>query len=207
MARKPREQRERAVEVIEHARAYDGYFRVERYRLRHALFAGGMGRPITREVFERGHAAAVLPYDPARDAVVLIEQFRIGAFAGDRDPWLVEIIAGIMPPHEAPEAVARREALEEAGCTIGRMENIADVIVSPGGCTEIVALYCGEVSTEGVDGVHGLADEGEDIRVQVVDAAVAFEMVRTGAIYSAPPVIALQWLALNRAALRRRWSA
>ncbi len=195
----------RDVEQIECVRAYDGFFAVDRYRLRHALFAGGMGQEIVREVFERGHAAAVLPYDPVRDEVVLIEQFRIGAHAGGRPPWLIEIVAGIIEDGETPADVARREAKEEAGCEIGRLEVVGNIIVSPGGSSEVVSIYCGETAAKGIGGVHGLAHEGEDIRVQVVPAAVAFDMVRTGKIYGAPPVIALQWLALNHADLRQRW--
>ncbi len=193
------------VEQIECVRAYDGYFAVDRYRLRHSLFAGGMGGEIVREVFERGHTAAVLPYDPVRDEVVLIEQFRIGAYAGGRPPWLVEIIAGIIEDGETPADVARREAKEEAGCQIDRLEPVGDFIVSPGGSSEVISIFCGETTARGIGGVHGLADEGEDIRVLVVPAAAAFDMVRTGAIYGASPVIALQWLALNHADLRRRW--
>lgn len=196
---------EQAVEQIECVRTYDGYFAVDRYRLRHSLFAGGMGQEIVREVFERGHAAAVLPYDPVRDEVVLIEQFRIGAHAGGRPPWLIEIVAGIIEDGETPADVVRREAREEAGCQIGRLEPVGEFIVSPGGSSEIVSIFCGETTAGGIGGVHGLAHEGEDIRVQVVPAAAAFAMVRTGVIYGAPPVIALQWLALNHMDLRQRW--
>ena len=103
------------VEIIERATVYQGYFRVDRYRLRHSLFAGGMSAPIEREIFERGHAVAVLPYDSIRDEVVLIEQFRAGAYAAGRPAWLLEIVAGIIEPGETRETVARRETQEEAG--------------------------------------------------------------------------------------------
>jgi len=186
--------------------AYAGFFRLERLRLRHALFAGGMSPPLTRELFERGHAVAVLPYDPVADAVVLIEQFRVGALARPGGPWLVEIVAGIIDGDEGPEAVARREAVEEADLRLGRLEQIGRFYVSPGGSSESVQLFCGEVDAGGAGGVHGLVEEGEDIRVFAEPFAAAMQRLAAGGIDSATPVIALQWLALNRARLRQAWA-
>jgi ADP-ribose pyrophosphatase len=185
---------------------HDGFFRLERIRLRHGLFGGGSSPPLTRELFERGHAVAVLPYDPVRDAVVLIEQFRVGALERPGGPWLTEIVAGIIDPGEAPEAVARREAGEEAGLEVAALESIGRVYLSPGGSSETVRLYCGQVDAGAAGGIHGLADEGEDIRVEVASFDDALARVADGRIDSAAPVIALQWLALNRERLRRRWS-
>jgi len=196
-----------AVEVIHKSTAYRGYFRIDRYRLRHRQFAGGMGPAVTREVFERGHAAAVLPYDPAADAVVLIEQFRMGPFVCDDEPWLLEIVAGIVEEGEKPEDVARREAMEEADLTIGRLERICRYYVSPGGTSESVQLYCGRVAAPPSGGVHGLADEGEDIRVHTVPFAEAQRLLAEERIVSSPAVMALFWLALNRDRLRREWAA
>lgn len=193
------------VDLIERETSYQGYFRIDRYVLRHRLFAGGMSEPLTREVFERGHAVAVLPYDPERDAVVLVEQFRIGAYAAGRAPWLIEIVAGIIDEGETPTDVAHRELREEAGLTADHVEPIGEAMLSPGGTSETVTLYCARVDARTADGIHGLADEHEDIRVismQVADALVALER---GDIVSAPAVIALQWLALHRESLRERW--
>jgi|GEM_PF-1246049 len=110
--------RQDEVEIIEREICYQGFYRLERLRLRHRLFAGGMGPPIVREVIEKGDVAAVLLYDPLRDEVVMIEQFRIGARDDARGPWLLEIVAGLIEAGETPAQVARREALEEAGCTV-----------------------------------------------------------------------------------------
>jgi len=196
----------RRVTVDAHEVCHDGFFRLERFRLRHALFAGGMSPPLTRELFERGHAVAVLPYDPVRDAVVLIEQFRIGALQRVAGPWLVEIVAGIVGGDEPPESVARREAVEEAGLCLGRLEKVGRFYVSPGGSSESIHLYCGEVDASVAGGIHGLVEEGEDIRVfaETVDGAMG--RLAAGEIDSAIPVIALQWLALNRTRLRRDWA-
>ena len=150
----------REVELLDRSVAYQGYFRVDRYRLRHQQFRGGLGPVLTREVFERGQVAAVLPVDPERDRVVLIEQFRPGPWAAGWDPWLIECVAGVIEDGEDAESLARREAREEADCTVTDLVPIACFFTSPGACTEAVSLYAGRVDSEGVGGLHGLADEG-----------------------------------------------
>jgi ADP-ribose pyrophosphatase len=196
-----------AVELHGREPVFQGYFRVDKYRLRHRLFAGGWGKELSREVFERGHAVAVLPYDPRQDRVVLIEQFRIGPYACGEPPWLLEIVAGIIDPGESPENVARRELREEAGVgAVRALEPICRYYASPGGSTETVQLYCALIDAGGVGGVHGLQDEGEDIRVHVMDFSAAIAALHDGRIDSATPIIALQWLALNRDRLRREAS-
>jgi ADP-ribose pyrophosphatase len=193
------------VEIVDKQVVYDGFFRMEKYRLRHRLFGGGWTPEITRECLERGHAVAVLPYDPERDRVVLLEQFRIGALALPQSPWLLEIVAGIIGPDESRLEVAHREAREEAGCELQDLVPICTYLVSPGGTTESIALFCGRVDTAGLGGVHGLADEHEDIQVHVVPRAGALAQLLTGGITSATPIIALQWLELNRRELLARW--
>ena len=195
------------VEIFEKTVGYQGFFRLDRYRLRHRLFSGAWSRTLVREVFERGHAAAVLPYDPVRDQVVLIEQFRIGALQAPGGPWLLEIVAGVIDPGETPEEVIRREAVEESGCPLQEIVPICEYLVSPGGTTERISLFCGRVDASQADGIHGVAEEGEDIRVVAtpIDDAIAY--LHAGRINAAAPIIALQWLMLNRDQLRRRWGA
>lgn len=192
-------------EIIEQTTAYQGYFRIIRYRLRHTLFGGGWGPVITREIFERGDAAAVLPYDPCRDTVVLIEQFRVGALRAPSGAWLFEIVAGVIESNETPEGVVRREALEEAGRTLKRMVPICEYLVSPGGTSERIHLFCGEVDSRDAEGVFGLADEHEDIRVHVLSFGEACDWLQSGRFISASAIIAMQWLKLNRDGLRRAW--
>jgi ADP-ribose pyrophosphatase len=196
---------ERKVELVEKITAFQGYFRIDRYRLRHSLFAGGMSGVMMRELFERGHAVGLLPYDPARDEVVLIEQFRIGAYAIGWDPWLLEVVAGIIEEGENLNEVARREGLEETGLEVRDLEPIAHYLASPGGTTETCALFCGRVDSSKAEGLHGVAAEHEDIRVLAMPAVQAIALLEQGRIVNAAAVIALQWLALNRGAIRGKW--
>ena len=194
------------VELMGREVVHDGFFRLDRYRLRHRQFAGGLGPALTREVLERGRVAAVLPVDPERDRVVLIEQFRPGAWAAGWEPWLLECVAGVIEPGETPQELARREALEEAGCTVTDLVPIATFLTSPGAATETVRLFCGRVDSEGVGGLHGLATEGEDIRVTVMPVDDAVALLDAGRIVNAKTIIALQWIARHYASLKARWS-
>lgn len=192
-------------QIEEKTVVYKGFFQMEKYCLRHELFAGGLSPTISRECLERGHAVAVLPYDPQRDRVILIEQFRIGALEQKDGPWLLEIVAGIIGPGESKLEVARREAMEEAGCELLDILPVCEYLVSPGGTTESITLYCGRVDSTGVGGVHGLAEEHEDIRVLVLPSDDALALLDSGRVLSATTLIALQWLARRREALRERW--
>lgn len=195
------------VEILEKTVCFEGFFRIERYRLRHRLFSGDWSHPLVRELFERGHAAAVLPYDPIRDEVVLIEQFRVGALNAPGGPWLMEIVAGIIEADETTEDVVKRESIEEANCIITDLIPLYNFLVSPGGTTESVALFCGRVDTTHAGGVHGASEEGEDIKVHVVAVDTALALLQAGKINSVSAIIALQWLALNRDHVRTIWAA
>lgn len=193
----------RDVEVLARETVYQGYFRVDRYTLRHRLFRGGWSRPIQRELFERGHAAAVLPYDPKRDRVLLIEQFRIGPYAHGGSPWQIEIVAGILHEGESPAELARREALEEAGCVLSsELLPVAAYYMSPGAVSEHLTLFCALTDLADAGGIHGLEDEDEDIRVHVPSFDEAMAWLDAGRIQNSPAIIALQWLALHRSRLR-----
>ena len=194
---------ENDVEILWREVAYQGYMGIELLRFRHRLYGGGGSGEIAREVIERGHAVTVLPYDAIRDEVVMIEQLRVGALArGDPAPWLLEVIAGVVEPGEEAPEVARREAMEEAGLALDAVTEILTHYTSPGIVTETITLYYAAVDASAAGGVHGLAAEGEDIRVQVLGFEAAMAALAEGRITSGPAVIALQWLALNRASLR-----
>lgn len=192
--------------VLEKKLCYDGFFRLEKYRLKHTLFGGGWSDEISRELFVRGECVGVLLYDPVADKVVLIEQFRVGAIMHPEHAWLVEIVAGASEEGETAEAVAYREAEEEAGCHIQELLEISRFYTTPGACGERLTLFCGKVDSTGIGGVHGLAEEGEDILVRAVSFNEAYGMLVNGELESAIPIIAIQWLALNREWLRRKWA-
>ncbi len=195
------------VEILEKTTPFQGYFRVDRYQLRYRRFDGGWSEPVKREIFERGHAAGVLFYDPDRDEVGLIEQFRPGALAAAWHPWLIEIVAGIIDAGETAEGVARRESAEEAGIDVAELVPIYRYLVTPGGSSETMALFCARIEAPHFRGLHGLQAEGEDIRAFTMSAEDAFQWVADGRIANSMTMIALQWLALNRDRLRARWTA
>lgn len=173
---------------------YRGFFALNRYRLRFERYDGSWTTEIDREIFERGHAVAVLPYDPLRDRVVMLEQFRPGALEATGGPWMTEIVAGMIEADESIEAVAHREMQEEAGLTADRLYPITRYWVSPGGTTESIYLFLALVDSDKATGFHGLEHEQEDIRVLTLPLDEALNRVDQGTICSAAPIIALQWL-------------
>ena len=193
------------IEIVQRDNAFKGFYQLDRLQLRHEKFDGGMSRVINREVFVRHDAVCVLPYDPQRDEVVLNEQFRVGAMGRTDNPWLIEMVAGLIDKDEQPEEVAHREAEEEAGLTFSALWPITKYFPSPGGSTEFVHLFLGRCDSSGAGGVHGLEEEAEDIRVTTWAFEDALQAVRDGKISNAASIIALQWLALNRAEVRGLW--
>lgn len=194
-----------AVEIVARERVYSGYFKIDRLRLRHELYHGGMGKEVLREVAERGHAVAVMLYDPDRDAAVMIEQFRPGAHAAGWDAWLLEVVAGIIEDGESPLDVARRECIEEAGVEITEIVEGPSYLASPGVLTESISLYIGRVDSARCGGIHGLGEEGEDIRVVVLPLGELRRKVEAHQLTNATSLIAAQYLLLNRDTLRSKW--
>jgi ADP-ribose pyrophosphatase len=186
---------------------YAGHFRLDRYRFRHRRHDGRWSKELSREVFDRGNAVALLLYDPKRDAVVLTEQLRLPADIAGFPGWQIETVAGLVDQDgESEQDVARREALEEAGTAIGGELIFAHrLLTSPGGSTEAVTIFCAQVDARRAGGIYGLASEGEDIKVTVLPFARAMRMLREGEIGNMTGAVALYWLAANRARLKRRW--
>lgn len=184
--------------IVNKERLFQGFFAIDRYTVVHEKFEGGMSGEVVREIFERGDAAAVLPYDPKLDSVVLVEQFRIGALNSDVGPWQLETIAGVVDKDdESIEELVKREAIEEANCHLDKVIPITEYLCSPGGTTEKISLFAAIVDASEIGGVYGLDDESEDIKVHVIKRTEAFELIKTGRIQTAMTIIALQWLQLN----------
>ncbi|HEY7576411.1 MAG TPA: NUDIX domain-containing protein [Acetobacteraceae bacterium] len=200
------------VKLVSEQRVWDGRFPLDVVRFRHRRFDGSMSAERTWEVWRRGSAAAVLPYDPAMDAVVLIEQFRLPALMAGVDPVLVELPAGLCDAGEASEETARRETREEMGITVGALRRIGNVLLTPGGADELCELFVGRIEAppadaDGVVGHAGAADEHEDIRVRVWPAQRAIAAALAGRLSNSVTLIGLLWLAAQRDALQKEWMA
>jgi len=195
------------VEVIEREAPFQGFFRVDRLRLRHRLYDGGWSGEIQRELFVRHRAVAVLPFDPQRNELLLVEQFRVGALDWRDSPWCLELIAGIADKDgEAATDLVRREAQEEAGLALADMVPISEYMPSPGGSDERLTIYLARADLSGAGGVFGAADEGEDIRALVVSADRITELLASGRVDNAASQIALYWFQLHGEEWRRRWA-
>jgi ADP-ribose pyrophosphatase len=197
------------VEITRREDLHRGFFRLERYRLRHKLYRGGWSAEFEREIFERGRTVGIVLYDPHRDEVVLVEQFRLAAYLAKMPAWELEIVAGIVDKDSESEVeLARRESREEAGLElIGEPIFIHRFMPSTGACTEVVDLFAGQVDASKASGIHGLADENEDIKVVVMRFDEAMQQLREDAIKNGPTLLALYWLAAERERLRRDWGA
>ena len=193
------------VEIVKKELLFQGFFKMVKYHFKHKRYEGGESRIVEREMFVRGRAAALLPYDPITDQVVLIEQIRTGALEHP-NPWQIEIVAGIVDKEaESAEELVRREAIEEAGVELNRIEPITAYYPSSGGCNEMIDVFVGEVDASHAKGIHGLLEEDEDIKVMVLSREDAYQLVKNGTIENGATIIALQWLELNQQDLRAKW--
>ena len=198
------------IDVLAEERVWDGRFPLDQIRFRHRRFDGGLSDIRTWELWRRGRAAAMLPYDPVKDVAVLIEQFRLPALAAGLDPILTELPAGLCDRDESPEVTIRREVREEMGLCAGRLVKISDVLLTPGGSDELCALFVGEIAapaadSSGICGHAGLRAENEDIRLRVWPAQHAIEAALDGRIANSVAATALLWFAARREQLRLAW--
>lgn len=185
---------------------YEGFHRVEEWHLDHPRFDGTRSGVLQRAISHVTNAATVLPYDPVRDRVLVVEQIRAGALAkGDPLPWMLEPVAGLIDAGETPETTAIRETAEEAGLTVApdALHFVGRYYPSPGGLAQILYSYVALCDLpDGGDRLHGMAEEDEDIRAHLVPLDDLLAMIPTGEAANAPLIITAQWLALHRAALR-----
>lgn len=179
-------------QIVDRTRTYDGFLKMDKLQLRHSLYGGGDSGTMTRELLVRNPAVAVLVYDPGAHAIVLIEQFRVGAVGAEK-PWLVELIAGVIEAGETPADVAVREASEEAGADIQIVELIAECYNSAGGSNERTTIFFATVDSKSVIEHGGLATEHEDIRVMVVPVPEFERALRAGEYQTASLVLAGWW--------------
>ncbi len=192
------------IKVTDRSRVYAKFFALDEISLRHETFDGGISPQIDRAVFIGADAALVLPYDPLRDRVLLVEQIRMGPLArGDHTCWQLEPIAGHIDPGETPQAAARREAQEEAGITLSVLESVGNVYASPGNATEFFHIFVGLADLpDHIIGTGGLAAEGEDIRSHLMSFDDLMALADAQALANAPLVASAYWLARHRERLR-----
>lgn len=192
------------MEIHELRRPYSKFFAIEEYDVSFRRYDGSMSAPVDRAVFMGTDAALVLPYDPVRDRVMLVEQFRLGPLArGDSKVWQLEPIAGRVDAGESPEETAHREAMEETGLTFARLESVGRAYASPGGCTEYLHAYVGVTDLpDEVVGVSGLEDEAEDIRSYLYSFAELMDLVDREELDNAPLIMMALWLSRHRDRLR-----
>ena len=196
----------RDTEVLERSTAFQGFFRLDRLRLRHRLYEGDWSPELVRELFVRNPAVAVLPWDPARDEVLLVEQFRVGALDHRDNPWCLELIAGIADREGEPrEDLVRRESREEAGIELGDLLPLPSYLASPGGSNERLYPFLAIADLREASGIHGHPEEGEDIRVVKVPVARLQAVLDAGTLDNAPALVAVQWLLLHHAELKARY--
>jgi len=193
------------VDIVERETVFQGYFRMDRYKLSHSLHDGGDSPVLTREVLERGQVAAVIPFDPIRREIILIEQFRPGALAAGWEPWQLEIVAGVIEPGETAEEMARRETLEESGCEATALFHLGRYLSSPGCTSESIEMFCARVDSSKAGGIHGLADEGEDILVKAFPLEEVFQLLDDGEILNAMSLIGLQWFRNTQNEIDQSW--
>ena len=192
------------VQVLARHEPYAAFFAVEEHALRHRQHDGTFGPTLQRAAFVSGDAVTVLPYDPVRDRVLLIEQFRFGPHVrGDSNPWQLEVIAGRIDAGENAEAAARREAAEEAGLALDRLLQIAAYYPSPGAYAEFLYSYLAIADLpDGIEGTFGVAGEAEDIRTHLVPFDRLMALCASGEIGNAPTLLSSLWLSRERPQLR-----
>ncbi len=193
------------VEIISRSLAHDGYLKVEHLQLRHRLFSGGWSNAMLRELQPRNPAVGVLLFDPARDTLLLVRQFRVGMYGEEANAWPLEIVAGMVGSTEELEDVARRESQEESNCVPTELIQICEYYNSPGVTNEKITVFCGRFDSSRAGGVYGLDEEHEDIEVQLLSYTDAIKMLEGGKINNAMTLVALQWLQLHHQELRDRW--
>jgi ADP-ribose pyrophosphatase len=195
------------VETVEVTTPFRRFLRIDTIRFRHRLFSGEWSPIHTYDILRRGAAVGVVLYDPDREVVVLIEQFRLAALLAGSSARQLEIVAGLVGDAEPPEAVAARETQEETSLTLsGELIPIQRYLPSCGASDESVALFCARVDAGAAGGVHGSREEGEDIRTVIKTVAEVEALLDAGAIENGHTLIALYWLLRHRAELKRRWS-
>lgn len=195
------------VKILERKECHRRFLRIDLLTLEHRRFAGGWIGPIERELMLRQPAVGVLLFDPDRDELVLVRQFRVGVLGEKESPWLLELVAGMVEEGESEQDVAERESQEEANLQPLALERICEYYCSPGTTNEKITLFCGRIDSSEAGGIFGLDGEHEDIEVVTLSFDEAVQALANGEIDNAMTIVAIQWLMLNKSGLLKRWAA
>ena len=195
----------KSAEILKIEPVYQGFFGLDKLRLRIRQFDGSWSGEFTRELYRVGQAVVVILFDPRADALVMIEQFRIASHMQAREAWMLEFVAGLIDDDETPDAVAHRETGEEAGLKIARLEKIGEYFVSPATSDELITLFIGEVDSSQAGGVFGLASEHENIKVHVKPVDEVLALADAGKLTNVNTLVGALWFARHRADITARW--
>ncbi len=194
------------VEILDRTLCHDGHLRVEKLQLRCRRYQGDWSAPFQREVLQREPGVGVLLYDPERDLILMVEQFRVGCLDDTQNgPWALELVAGLVDKGETAAEVAMRESEEEAGIKVDRVLPVTTYYNSPGGSAEKLSIFCARFDASAARvGIYGVEGESENIRSCLVTRRTALAAIAAGRINNAMSIIALQWLQLNLDEVRER---
>jgi ADP-ribose pyrophosphatase len=196
-----------AVEILSTEQLYKDHFSVDKFCMRIRQFDGEWTGEFTRELYRVGRAVVVILFDPHKDALVMIEQFRIAPHVQGREAWMLEHVAGMIDDGETPDAVAHRETQEEAGCTIQNLERVCEYFISPATSDELITLFVGQVDSTKASGIHGLASEHENIRVHVKPVDEVLALADAGRLTNVNTLVGTLWFARNYLMLKEKWLA
>ena len=183
--------------IIDKKKIYDGFFKMHELTFSHQKHNGDWNYDVKREIFGGAHVSCVLPYDPIKKKILLLQQFRAGVLLRKQDPMMVEIVAGIIDKYEEPVDAAKRECLEETGCKINNLHNILSYYPAPGSSESFYHLFLGEIDSFSGEKIFGQENENEDILVKSYDIDEVRELLKKNKITNGLTIIALQWFFLN----------
>jgi len=183
--------------IINKKNLYSGFFNLNKYQFIHQKHDGDWTNIVEREIFSGAHVSTLLPYDPIKKEIILIQQFRAGVLSRYDNDYLYEIVAGIIGENEKPEKTAIRECLEETGCEVKKIIPIQDYFPAPGSSESYYHLFLGEINSFDGERIKGLEDENEDILVKSFKIEDVRNMLKENKIKNGLTLIALQWFFLE----------
>ena len=183
--------------IINKKNLYSGFFSLNKYEFIHEKHNGEWTSTVEREVFSGAHVSTLLPYDPIKKEIILIQQFRAGVLSRYDENYLLEIVAGIIDEGENPEETAIRECFEETGCQVKKIQHIQSYFPAPGSSESYYHLYLGEIQAFDGERIKGLEKENEDILVKSFKIDEVRQLLKQKKIMNGVTLIALQWFFLE----------